>query len=134
MVYLTGFSFLDKQPCFCLLTNHLCITLGSVCLNLSPVHVLCPDLCFKPLPWILLPDSVLLALTPFVFPDHRILLSHWICRPDSLCDITLLLPDNHTEELRFSFLILPRILKRFLCLPLVVSCRPPSRNASAVSG
>ncbi|MED6259574.1 hypothetical protein ATANTOWER_025464 [Ataeniobius toweri] len=61
------------------------------------------------------PDFVIPGLTLFLFPDHRILLSHWDCRPDSPCDITLLLQDDHTEEPKFSFLTLPRILKRGSC-------------------
>ncbi|MEQ2223372.1 hypothetical protein ILYODFUR_036141, partial [Ilyodon furcidens] len=58
---------------------------------------------------------------------------HWVCQPENLCDANLLSPDDHTEELKFSFLSLPRILKRGSCvyrwwfpttggfLPLVVS-------------
>ncbi|MEQ2222017.1 hypothetical protein ILYODFUR_021616 [Ilyodon furcidens] len=73
---------------------------------------LCPDPRFNPLPRILSPDSVLLALTLFLSPDHRLLLSHWVCKRDSQCDLTLLPPDDHAEEPKFSFLILSRILKR----------------------
>ncbi|MEQ2311371.1 hypothetical protein AMECASPLE_019182 [Ameca splendens] len=68
-----------------------------------------------PLPRILSLDSVLSALTQFLYPDHHLLLSHWVCKPDSPCDIALLPPDNHTEEPKFSFLILSRILKRGSC-------------------
>ncbi|MEQ2291811.1 hypothetical protein AMECASPLE_016755, partial [Ameca splendens] len=37
---------------------------------------------------------------------------HWVCKPDSQCDVVLLPPDDHTEEPKFSFLILSQILKR----------------------
>ncbi|MEQ2172208.1 hypothetical protein GOODEAATRI_018708 [Goodea atripinnis] len=103
--YFIGFCFLDKRPCFCLLTIPLCLTLGSKCLYLPP----------RPLPRVLTPDSVLLALTLFLSPDHRLLLSHWVCKPDSQCDVALLPPNDHTEELKFSFLILSQILKRGSC-------------------
>ncbi|MEQ2303053.1 hypothetical protein AMECASPLE_012818 [Ameca splendens] len=73
--------------------------------------LLCPNLRFKPLPWILLCDSVFPALTLFLFPDYCLLLSHWVCRPDSSCGVSLLLPDHHAEEPKFSFLILSQILK-----------------------
>ncbi|MEQ2184268.1 hypothetical protein GOODEAATRI_006056, partial [Goodea atripinnis] len=75
--------------------------------------LLCSDLQFNSS--LLLPDSVLPALTLFLFSGHRIVLSHWVCRPDSPCDVTLLLPDDHTEEPKFSFLILPQILRRGSC-------------------
>ncbi|MEQ2240373.1 hypothetical protein ILYODFUR_014223 [Ilyodon furcidens] len=74
--------------------------------------LLCPDPRFKPLPRILLPDSVLPALILFLSPDHRLLLSHWVCKPDSQCDVALLPPDDHTEEPKLSFLIILGILKR----------------------
>ncbi|MED6281616.1 hypothetical protein CHARACLAT_023431 [Characodon lateralis] len=48
-----------------------------------------------PLPRILSPDSVLPALTLFLSPDRRLLLSHWVCKPDSQLDIVLLPPDDH---------------------------------------
>ncbi|MED6287585.1 hypothetical protein CHARACLAT_017897 [Characodon lateralis] len=74
-----------------------------------------PDLRFKPLPWILSPDSVLLAMALFLSPDYRLLLSHWVCKPYSQCVLALLPPDDHTKEPKFSFLILSRILKRSQC-------------------
>ncbi|MEQ2225942.1 hypothetical protein ILYODFUR_022720 [Ilyodon furcidens] len=98
--------------------------------SVSPfmTSLLCLDPRLKPLPRILSPDSVLPALTLFLSHDHRLLISHWVCKPDSQYDVALLPPDDHTEELKFSFLILSQILKRFLCLPLVVSCRTSSQR------
>ncbi|MEQ2289172.1 hypothetical protein AMECASPLE_030260 [Ameca splendens] len=54
----------------------------------------------------------------FSSPDHRILHVHWVCKPESSCDVVLRSPDNHIEEPKFSFLSLPRILKRLVALSL----------------
>ncbi|MEQ2304453.1 hypothetical protein AMECASPLE_027092 [Ameca splendens] len=62
-----------------------------------------------------MPECVLPALTLFLSPDHHLLLSHWVCKPDSQCDVALLPPDDHTEEPKFCFLILSRILKGGSC-------------------
>ncbi|MEQ2249445.1 hypothetical protein ILYODFUR_029354, partial [Ilyodon furcidens] len=64
------------------------------------------------------------ALTQFLSLDHRSLSVHWVCKPGSPCDIILLSPNHCTEELKFTFRILPWILKsqRFPSLPLAVSC------------
>ncbi|MED6251400.1 hypothetical protein ATANTOWER_030234 [Ataeniobius toweri] len=71
-----------------------------------------PDPRFKPHPRILSTDSVLPALTLFLSPDHRLLLSHWVCKMGSQSYVGLLPPNDHTEELKFTFLILSQILKR----------------------
>ncbi|MED6266050.1 hypothetical protein CHARACLAT_031650, partial [Characodon lateralis] len=52
------------------------------------------------------------ALTQFLSLDHRSLPVHWVCKPGSPCDIILLSPNHCTEELKFTFRILPWILKR----------------------
>ncbi|KAK5616759.1 hypothetical protein CRENBAI_022425 [Crenichthys baileyi] len=83
--------------------------------SLFMTSLLCPNPQLKPLPRILSPDSVLLALALFLSPDHRLMLNHWVCKPDSQCDAALLPPDDHPEEPKFSFLILSWILKRGSC-------------------
>ncbi|MED6248550.1 hypothetical protein ATANTOWER_001845 [Ataeniobius toweri] len=65
-----------------------------------------------PLPWILSPKSASLALTVFLPPDHWTLPVHWVYQPESPCDIILLSPNHLTEEPKFTFRILPWILKR----------------------
>ncbi|MED6248847.1 hypothetical protein ATANTOWER_006008 [Ataeniobius toweri] len=89
---------------------HLCFCLYILLSDRQPV----PDYrkpC--PLPRILLPDPVLPALTLFLSPDHCIPHIHWVCKPDNRCDANLLSPGDYTEELKLSFLSLPRILKRW---------------------
>ncbi|MED6256090.1 hypothetical protein ATANTOWER_019551, partial [Ataeniobius toweri] len=71
-----------------------------------------PDYRSLPNPRILSPDSASPALTQFLSPDHRTLPSHWGCKPENLCDVLLPSAVHHTEEPKFSFLILPRSLKR----------------------
>ncbi|MEQ2225832.1 hypothetical protein ILYODFUR_021497 [Ilyodon furcidens] len=66
----------------------------------------------KPLPWILLPISALTALTLFLSPDHRNLLIHWVCKPENLWSIYELLPRQHSEEPKISFLVPIGILRR----------------------
>ncbi|MEQ2310517.1 hypothetical protein AMECASPLE_009783 [Ameca splendens] len=80
--------------------------------SLFMILLLCPDQRFKPLPWILSPDFASQALTHLLLPDYRTLLTHWEYKPESLCDVVLLSPDHHTEELKFSSLIPQWILKR----------------------
>ncbi|KAK5605827.1 hypothetical protein CRENBAI_005257 [Crenichthys baileyi] len=69
------------------------------------------------------------TLTLFMPPDLRSLPGHWVYKPESPCDVILLSPKPRTEELKFTFPILQRILKRFLSQPLqvVVSCRTSPR-------
>ncbi|MED6281103.1 hypothetical protein CHARACLAT_017845 [Characodon lateralis] len=95
---------------------------------------LCPNQRFKPLPPILSPDSASLALTQFLSPDHCILPSHWGCKPENLYDVFLLSAVHHIEEPKFSFLILPQILKRLvaLFLSLVFSILCSATNLSVV--
>ncbi|MED6258827.1 hypothetical protein ATANTOWER_012927 [Ataeniobius toweri] len=73
---------------------------------------LCPGPRVKPLPWILLPISALTALTLFLSPDHCNLLIHWVCKPENLWSIYELLPRQHTEEPKISFLVPIGILRR----------------------
>ncbi|MEQ2311796.1 hypothetical protein AMECASPLE_024241 [Ameca splendens] len=73
-----------------------------------------PDYCSLPNPRILSPDSASPALIQFLSPDHCTLPSHWGCKPENLCDVFLPSAVHHTEEPKFSFLILPRSLKRSL--------------------
>ncbi|MED6261623.1 hypothetical protein ATANTOWER_007730 [Ataeniobius toweri] len=96
--------------------------------------LLCPDPQFKPLPGILSPDSVLPALTLFLSPDHHLLLSHWVCKPDSQCDVALLPPDDHTEEPKFCFLILSWILESFKRRPKRVLEEPVQLSGGETRG
>ncbi|MED6245511.1 hypothetical protein ATANTOWER_004164 [Ataeniobius toweri] len=73
---------------------------------------LCSDKRFKPLPRILSPDSASPALTKFLSPDHLTLPIHWACKPENPCDIVLLSEVHPSEAPKFSFLILPWILRR----------------------
>ncbi|MED6252879.1 hypothetical protein ATANTOWER_018605 [Ataeniobius toweri] len=78
----------------------------------TPTLFLPPD--YRPLPNPRIPwhESVFPALTQFLSLDHHSLPVHWVCKPGSPCDIILLSPNHCTEELKFTFRILPRILKR----------------------
>ncbi|MEQ2229643.1 hypothetical protein ILYODFUR_020890 [Ilyodon furcidens] len=66
----------------------------------------------KPLPRILLLISALMALTLFLSPDHRNLLIHWVCKPENLWSVSQLLPHQHSEELKISFLVPIWVLRR----------------------
>ncbi|MEQ2165234.1 hypothetical protein GOODEAATRI_014827, partial [Goodea atripinnis] len=74
----------------------------------------------KLLPRILLPLSALTALTQFMFPDHRNLLSHWVYKPKNLWDASQLLPcqHSHSEDLKIGFLVPLRILRRLVAFSL----------------
>ncbi|MEQ2267431.1 hypothetical protein XENORESO_005916 [Xenotaenia resolanae] len=80
------------------------------------ISFLCPDQRFKPLPRILTPDSASPALTQFMSPNHRTLPVYWAWKPENMCDVVLLSAVHHSEEPKFSFLILPWILKRLVAL------------------
>ncbi|MED6278385.1 hypothetical protein CHARACLAT_023282 [Characodon lateralis] len=58
--------------------------------------------------------SVFWTSTLLLPPDYRSLPSHWGCKPKNLCDVFLPSAVHHTEEPKFTFLILPRSLKRSL--------------------
>ncbi|MED6242170.1 hypothetical protein ATANTOWER_001133 [Ataeniobius toweri] len=75
---------------------------------------------FKLLPRILLPLSALTALTQFMFPDHRNLLSHWVYKPKNLWDASQLLPrqHSHSEDLKIGFLVPLWILRRLVAFSL----------------
>ncbi|MED6241598.1 hypothetical protein ATANTOWER_021197 [Ataeniobius toweri] len=63
---------------------------------------LCPGPRVKPL----------MALTLFLSPDHRNLLIHWVCKPEILWKVSQLLPRQHSEEPKISFLVSLQILRR----------------------